>query len=81
MSMGQSQKMAISRLRSIKFKNNVTLLSQTLKVEVNKVSLFFCFAASSPRYGHFMKKHVHGTKSENGHILAWKAKHAKIRAL
>ena len=49
------------------------LLSQTLKVEEKKVPLFFCFAASFPRYGHFMKKHVPGTKSENGQIWAKKA--------
>ena len=57
-------------LESIKCKNKVTLLSQTLKVGEKKVPLFFCFAASFPRYGHFMKKHVPGTKSENGHISA-----------
>ena len=33
-------------------KNNVTLFSQTLKVEENKVPLVFTNLASGPRYGH-----------------------------
>ena len=55
-------------LESTKCKNKVTLLSRTLKVEEKKVPLVFCFVASFPRYGHFLKKHVQGTKSENGRI-------------
>ena len=51
-------------------KTKDTLISQTLKVGEKKGPLFFCFAASFPRYGRFMKKHVPGTKSENGHISA-----------
>ena len=36
-------------------KTNDTLLSQTLKVEEKKVSLFFGFMAQGPRYWHFQK--------------------------
>ena len=35
-------------------KTKDTLLSQTLKVEENKVSLFFWFMAQELRYGHFL---------------------------
>ena len=35
-------------------KTKDTLLSQTLKVEEKKVSLFFWFVAQEPRYGHFI---------------------------
>ena len=35
-------------------KSKDTLLSQTLKVEEKKVSLFLLFMAQEPRYGHFI---------------------------
>ena len=35
-------------------KTKDTLLSQTLKVEENKVSLVFLFVTQEPRYGHFI---------------------------
>ena len=37
-----------------KWKNKGTLFSSTLKVEVNKVLLFFHFGLKSPRYEHFL---------------------------
>ena len=41
-------------LESIKCKNKVTLISQTLKVEEKKVPLFFWSVAQEPRYSHFI---------------------------
>ena len=35
-------------------RNKDTFLSQTMKVEENKVSSFFLFMAEEPRYGHFI---------------------------
>ena len=39
---------------AINKKTKDTLLSQTLKVEEKKVSLFFSFVAQEPKYGHFI---------------------------
>ena len=39
---------------AINKKTKDTLLSQTLKVEKKKVSLFFWFVAQEPKYGHFI---------------------------
>ena len=51
---GEYQKMPISRPFGHLQKNKGTLFSPTLKVEENKVPLFFWLEAWQPRYGHFV---------------------------
>ena len=56
-------------------KTKDTLLSQTLKVEEKKMSLFFLFVAQEPTYGHFIflsqeVKEVPSSRRENGYILS-----------
>ena len=67
--------MQISWAMGHESKTKGTLLSQTLKVEEKKMSLFFLFVAQEPRYGHFIflsqeVKEVPSSRRENGYMLA-----------